>query len=1009
MSTGKVTGARLLTTRLLLRRIQADRWVAAMAVVVVAVSTGLGLALLRHLDTVQHEGARQAAERLGPRVRDLVATLSIQPATGPVDDPERPYAQLLERVRQGPVTTVGSIAGDPSWFVRTRQLDVLKRPRPVARSYLVLGVGSGWRERVRLVSGRLPVTARPARPPMEERFGEPAIVPARLEVALADAVARPLHLQAGDQILVAGDSTSYLPPLWLDLVGTYAAADPADPFWAPQPELLHGTSTEDDDLGRIWTGTALADGHALPVLAEELMASAPVLQVRVPIQADQVRGADPEQLLSRLRTAGAVPVTYPEVTGPAGRLMFVSELDEALATYLRQRVPTLALALLLLAGLGLAALVVLGLALRLLLDRRRSTLAVTAARGTSPGQAVRQLAVEGLVLGVPGALVGWLAALAVPGSAGRTGWAALAVGLLAAALLLPAMAWPLLRVGVGDGVRRRRPVSGRPGRAPRGAVAGAVGAGGAAAAGAAAGSAAGAVAAGGRVWRPGGGRASAAVVSFRGGRRDVWSRRRRWALEGGLVALAVTAVVALHARGLAASAVALSAEVGPAGGAAGRPPAAGVDPLVLAGPTLVAAVAALVVARMLGPVLAAATGWAAGRRGAVAFLGLARAAREGTVGVAGLVAVLLALSTAALAAVTGATVEAGTTAAAWQRVGADLRVHGFGLASDQARRLARLPGVTRVTPLTTVDPATIGPAGSAGGRSATRDVTLLATDPAALAGVQQGLGPWALPPAVAADLASGSGTPVPVAVSAGLARVGQTLTLTVELRTVTVRVVAVLPRLLGAPQDGPWVLGPLDRLRAATSLALSSQDLLVAIVPGAGAPPVDRLRAVLGDVVTTRTPGDLEAAVRSSPLVDAVKAGLPVALVVGAGYAAVAIWLGVAVGGRTRSRFLAHLRALGLSSRQAGALIALEVVPAVLAAALAGPLVGALLAPTVLRAADLRPLTGATVAPQVVLAPSRLALIAAVVLAITLLAAAVAVLAGRRVSPAEASRVVEGG
>jgi putative ABC transport system permease protein len=985
-------GGRLLPLRLLARRIIADRWVAAMVILLVAASTGLALGLLRHLDTVQHRAVRQAAEQLGPRARDLVATLSVGPVSGPASDPAHPYEALLDRVRRGPIATVGPIAGVPDWAVRTRPLTVLRRPRPVALSYLVLGVGSGWRERVHLVAGRFPTSARPARPPLPQRLGADPDVPARIEVALAADAARNLHLLVGDQVLVSGGATSQVPPLWLDLVGTYVATDTADPFWGPRPELLRGSSTVDNNLGTVWTGTALADVQALPVLQDELFLSASVLEVRIPVRPDQVGRSDPEQLLSRLRTAGAVPVDYPEVTQEGGRLLFVSQLDEALAGYLQQRVPTLALALLLMAGLGLAALVVLVLALRLLVDRRRTTLAVTAARGTSPGQALRQLAVEGFVLALPAVGLGVAAAALVPGRAGTGGTLVVGLGLLAPTTLLPAGAWPLIRLGGGGAVRRRR-------RRASPAASGGDGARDAARDGGRA-----VMAAGSRVWRPGGSRGAAALGQFRGAaRQDAWSRRGRWLLEAGLIALAVGAVLALRARGLAASAVTVPAQGDPGS------PASGVDPLVLVGPTLVGAVVALVVARLLGPVLAAGTRWAARRRGAVAFLGLARAAREGTVGVAGLVAVVLAMSTAALAAVTGATVSAGAADAARQAVGADLRVHGVGLNGPQSRRLSALPGVRQVVELTTVDPASVLPPGA----PSDTEVTVLAAEPRALAGVQADLGRGALPRAVADRLAAtaavASGGELPVAVSPGLAVVGDRLTVTVLLRAVPARVVAVLPRLLGAPADAPWVLASLPALRQATQLTMAAQDVLVATAPGASPPTQERLRAVLGDVVTSRTPADQVAELASSPLVGAVQAGLPASLLVGAAYAAAAIWLGIAVGARSRSTFLAHLRALGLSTRQAGALLGLEVVPAVLAAAVAGPFAGALLAPVVLGAADLRPLTGSVLPPDVVLSPQRLAWLAVAVLLVTAVAAGVAVLAGRRVSPAAASRVLEGG
>src|SRR5699024_1786086 len=62
------------------------------------------------------------------------------------------------------------------------------------------------------------------------------------------------------------------------------------------------------------------------------------------------------------------------------------------------------------------ALAVAGLGGRLVVHRRRPALALTLARGASPRQLRRLVAVEGLALGVPAALVGHLAAaLLLPG------------------------------------------------------------------------------------------------------------------------------------------------------------------------------------------------------------------------------------------------------------------------------------------------------------------------------------------------------------------------------------------------------------------------------------------------------------------------------------------------------------------------------------------------------------------------------------------------------------------
>jgi putative ABC transport system permease protein len=145
----------------------------------------------------------------------------------------------------------------------------------------------------------------------------------------------------------------------------------------------------------------------------------------------------------------------------------------------------------------------------------------------------------------------------------------------------------------------------------------------------------------------------------------------------------------------------------------------------------------------------------------------------------------------------------------------------------------------------------------------------------------------------------------------------------------------------------------------------------------------------------------------SSPLVRAVRAALPAALATGAGLAALTAVLALLLGARERGRFIAHLRALGLSGRQSSALVAFEALPAGLAGLVAGLVAGFGLTWLVLPAADLRPLTGSSQPLAVVAPPAAVLAVAGVFTLVVVLAVVVAAVAGRSVSPVEAARTVD--
>jgi len=480
-------------------------------------------------------------------------------------------------------------------------------------------------------------------------------------------------------------------------------------------------------------------------------------------------------------------------------------------------------------------------------------------------------------------------------------------------------------------------------------------------------------------------------------------RRGRRAGELFLLGLTAAAVAAMVSRGVAATGAGQPVD------AAGTP----VDPLVATTPLLVALSAALLAHRALAVPLAAATRRAAGRPGLVGFLGLARAGRAGALGASATAALTVALAVATLSAVTQATLDVGAERASWRAVGADLRLTSGGLGDAQAAALARVPGVEAATPvaLEREAPFSVFRPGAANSLSPDARITVVAVNPDELADVQRDVpGRPALPPAFAAPATrGGDGVDVlPVVISSDLGRAGDDVRFEVGARLVRGKALAALDEFPGAPPDGPWLLVGADPLRRATGAVLSAQ-LLLARAPALADDPtpspafLDQVRRAAGDgTVTTPAASRGETA---SPLIRAVRAGVPVSVAAGGLLAALAVVLTLLGGGAARRRFLAHLRALGLSGRQAGRLVALEVLPGAVVALAAGLVAGLATAWLVLPAADLRPLTGAVAETAVVVPAWTVAAVAAGFAAVLVAGVVGAALEQRRVSPAAAARL----
>lgn len=954
------------TLRLVRRQLAADASAALTVVLLVLVTTALAVATPRAMEQLYTEAARETVRETPPALRNVVSVTEVSlPLTGnpfstvsgqefltapgqeePDEqgedaDPIRVVTEAANELEQSLSPALARVAGDVVTAVVTEEGRVYGadgEPLSAPVTVTTLRLQSGWQERVEFVEGSAPVgfELRDAEPVPEGEtdifFPEDPPPVTVVDVAMSVQTAQVWGMAVGEvHPLPVSVRGNYIQDIFLRITGVFEPIDVADPYWYSNLRILEPALTipplGGDDIR---TGTVLLSPAGWGQLQEEPLLFQPAtVELQVPIDETSIRAEDVAAIVAGIREVESVDIAIGEPGEIEGlilpRLRPVSELAEALEVHLQQRASATAVVSLVVAGLLTVALAVLALAGRLVAERRRSSMAIARARGASPRQLGLLLGGEGLLLGAPAAVAGWLLARwLVQGDGGG-----LAVGLAVLLGLAPAVLLPVLSRS-GD---------------------------------------------------------------VRGQRRDLGlagSRRVRIVGELVVLALAVGGLVLLRRRGLATSV----AEVG-------------VDPLLAATPVLIGLAAAVIALRVYPLPLAAMIALASRRRGAVGFLGAARAAREGAAGTAPLLVLMLGLATAVFGIVVSSTVTTGTAIAVAENVGADAAAAGLAYTEENLAAAAAVPGVATLAGVHTDPNAELAPAGDDGASDEGERVLLVATDPTALGEVQAGLpGAPTLPAELSAPVEPGQA--LPGLAQRGVAAVGDALEVNFNGRTALVTVVATAPGgIPGVSAGREWILLPLQPLRDAVALNLLPQDVLFAAEPGATL-DTDRLaEALLATPANLRTPASVSTRLTDNALIDGVRTAFPVGAAVGAGYSALAMVLTLVVTARPRHRILSHLHTLGLTARQSRGLVALELAPLALTALAAGLAVGLATLWLVEPAVDLQPFTGGRGTPDIVIDPAGVGLVAGSFLAVVALAVLSAVTASRRLRAGTVLRLGE--
>ncbi len=458
----------------------------------------------------------------------------------------------------------------------------------------------------------------------------------------------------------------------------------------------------------------------------------------------------------------------------------------------------------------------------------------------------------------------------------------------------------------------------------------------------------------------------------------------RLVMEAALVAASVAGIVVAREQGSQAG--------------------SGVNFYTSSAPVLVAIPAVIVVLRLYPLVLRGLLRASARSSRAPAFLGLARASRTAALTPAlPATALVLALTVAAFAGMVRDAVINGEVAASWQTAGADATVtssytaRSISILPAAARAIAAVPGVTHAAEV--MDESWTTSAGS--------QVNVLAVDPSSYAELVARTSGFPQVPAGLLATPGKAGATQPVLASpqaaALLAASGQgngAVTLSTRqapLRPVRVRVAGVIASTPALPAGGAFVIMPLDAIKS----ALTPREPVPVNEMLLTGESIDRARLTLvlrnvlpGGVVAFRS--DVLSALTSGPLQHGAFTLLSLAIVIAAILGLSVMLLELALGAAEREATLARLAAMGLGEGQRAWVVALEVLPAVIASAVAA-WACALALPRVLAPdLDLSVFTRSSVAVKLAADAASFALPLAGLAVLTAVALGVEIRSGRR-------------
>lgn len=385
-----------------------------------------------HADQVTYETAKAS----GP-ARDVIsvtAGIPGEPNDGMYYDPGNvgggmptepdwaPFLANLDTVRTEAPEPLRSVMGAPRFHVTSADPGYTD-PVPssqLSEAKVFLRAATDLADHAELAEGRWP-GATPA-PMFDDDLqfpGGPAVQAPAFEVAVSQAVADTYGWELGGRYdTLGGSGVVALAERYPNLVvtGIFETGDPDADYWLHHGLAARASVINDPNQGLLATAAAYVD----PAMMTPLTLGNAETRVWYPVRTDSVTAAEVPLLLAQANGQSAQTFLVPAGPGDPAPMQLrpSTRLSEILERLLAQRTGVDAIVAVLAAGPLGATVAVLALGARLVVDRRRSALALLRARGASGAQLRLLMGGEGLVVGLGSAGAGFAAGLALSTSLG---------------------------------------------------------------------------------------------------------------------------------------------------------------------------------------------------------------------------------------------------------------------------------------------------------------------------------------------------------------------------------------------------------------------------------------------------------------------------------------------------------------------------------------------------------------------------------------------------------------
>ncbi|RPF20222.1 hypothetical protein [Myceligenerans xiligouense] len=424
------------------RRQLAASWGAVLTLGVVALVTALVLSAAPRAVAVMHgDQAEWTVGESTPLTRDLIAVTGQQ-----VPEDWDAYLAGLDRLRDEQSEPLRGLLGAPDFQVGATDRESVT-PLPGSDLFsivLTLRATPHLDEHATLVEGRWPEATDV--PPDQFEYGgeDPRAARYPYEVAVSRQTAERFGWEAGHEYELRAEGSSMVPLSsradggWGPLVvtGVYEQeGDPQGSWWRQNPLGGAPNVIQDPNTGL----NAEAAVYVDPAMIAPLSRSDAGTTTWIPVSGDGLRADQVPDVLAQLRGLDAQQLPVDDGSSAAFALDLDSRLTDVLATLLAQRTGVDAVVAVLATGPLGAALAVLALGARLVIDRRRPALTLLHARGASGAQLRAMAGLEGATTGLAAAAAGFVIGLWVaPGQVTGT-----QVALATAAGLAPGVALAL--------------------------------------------------------------------------------------------------------------------------------------------------------------------------------------------------------------------------------------------------------------------------------------------------------------------------------------------------------------------------------------------------------------------------------------------------------------------------------------------------------------------------------------------------------------------------------------